>query len=246
MSQLAPFVDAAASIDRTAWPNLFISYYTYGSAIALGLDLTLRDRTDGKLTAAAYMQAVWRRYGRTANGTPGMAPTAYTVRDLESTLGEVSGDPAFAREYFERFIEGREVVDYATLFRRAGLLIRKAQPGRAWLGSAQLQVGAGGARVASLVPFGSPLYKGGVAQDDQIVSLAGVTLGQPAQLADVLQKHTPGDTVEVEFVRRGGERVRGTLTFEEDPRVEVVTFESAGQAVSADQQAFRNAWLGRR
>ena len=56
----------------------------------------------------------------------------------------------------------------------------------------------------------------------------------------------PGDTVEVEFVRRGGERVRGTLTFDEDPRVEVVTFEAAGQAVSAEQLAFREAWLGRR
>ncbi len=46
MSRLAPFVDAAASIDRTAWPNLFISYYTYGQAIGLGLDLSLRDRTE--------------------------------------------------------------------------------------------------------------------------------------------------------------------------------------------------------
>ena len=46
MSRLAPFVDAAASIDRTAWPNLFISYYTYGQAIGLGLDLSLRDRIE--------------------------------------------------------------------------------------------------------------------------------------------------------------------------------------------------------
>ena len=50
MSRLAPFVDAAASIDRTAWPNLFISYYTYGQAIGLGLDLSLRDRSNGKVT----------------------------------------------------------------------------------------------------------------------------------------------------------------------------------------------------
>ena len=64
MSRLAPFVDAAASIDRTAWPNLFISYYTYGSAIAMGLDLSLRDRTDGKLTIDAYMRALWRQFGR--------------------------------------------------------------------------------------------------------------------------------------------------------------------------------------
>jgi hypothetical protein len=86
MSRLAPFVDAAASIDRTAWPNLFISYYTYGAAIAMGLDLSLRDRTDGKLTLDTYMRALWRKYGRTANQTPGVVPSTYTIRDLENTL----------------------------------------------------------------------------------------------------------------------------------------------------------------
>ena len=173
MSRLAPFVDAAASIDRTAWPNLFISYYTYGSAIAMGLDLSLRDRTDGKLTIDAYMRALWRRFGRASNQTPGLAPAAYTIRDLENTLGEVSGDSAFAKEFFERYVEGREVVDYAKLFLRAGLVVRKRAAGTPWLGDAQLQAGAGGARVASLVPFGSPLYKAGVAQDDLVVSLDG-------------------------------------------------------------------------
>jgi predicted metalloprotease with PDZ domain len=48
MSRLAPFVDAAVSIDRTAWPNLFISYYTYGQAIGLGLDLSMRDRSNAR------------------------------------------------------------------------------------------------------------------------------------------------------------------------------------------------------
>ncbi len=43
MSQLAPFVDAAVSIDRTAWGNTFISYYTWGAAVGLGLDLSLRE-----------------------------------------------------------------------------------------------------------------------------------------------------------------------------------------------------------
>ena len=58
MSRLAPFTDAAVSIDRTAWNNLFISYYTYGSAIAMGLDLSLRDRSDGKLTLDSYMHGL--------------------------------------------------------------------------------------------------------------------------------------------------------------------------------------------
>src|SRR5207247_305202 len=43
MSYMAPFADGGHTVDRTNWSNTFISYYTYGSAIALALDLTLRD-----------------------------------------------------------------------------------------------------------------------------------------------------------------------------------------------------------
>ncbi len=243
MSRLAPFVDAAASIDRTAWPNLFISYYTYGSAIAMGLDLSLRDRSDGKLTIDSYMRALWRKFGRSSNATPGMVPTTYTIPDLERTLAEVTGDPQFAKEFFERYVTGRELVDFARLFARAGMVVRKRQPGRPWLGEAQLQVGAGGARVASLVPFGSPLYKAGIAQDDHLVSLGGTTLTQPAQIDEVLGRHKPGESIPITFVRRGGEKVEGTIALDEDPRVEIVTIESTGGALSPDQKRFRDAWL---
>ena len=243
MSRLAPFVDAAASIDRTAWPNLFISYYTYGSAIAMGLDLSLRDRSDGKLTIDAYMRALWRRFGRSGNTTPGMVTATYTIPELESTLGEVTGDAAYAKEFFERYVNGRELVDYAKLFARAGLVVRKRQAGKPWLGEAQLQVGAGGARVASLVPFGSPLYKAGVAQDDHIVSIGGTTLTQQAQIEELLARHKPGEVVPVTFVRRGGEKVEGTITLDEDPRVEIVTIEGTGGTLSPEQKRFRDAWL---
>ena len=47
MSRLATFVDAARSVDPTNFSNAHISYYTYGAAVALGLDLSLRDRSDG-------------------------------------------------------------------------------------------------------------------------------------------------------------------------------------------------------
>ena len=243
MSRLAPFVDAAVSVDRTAWPNLFISYYTYGSAIALGLDLSLRDRTDGKLTLDGYMRALWRKYGRSSNPTPGIVPTTYTIRDLENTLAEVSGDATFAKEFFQRFVEGRELVDYAQLFLRAGLVVRKHAAGTAWLGDARLQPGAGGARVASLVPFGSPLYKAGVAQDDLVVSLDGTDLGQDTTVEQILARHKPGTTIPIRFVRRAGEQVDGTITLEEDPRIDIVPIESSGGTLTADQKRFRDAWL---
>jgi predicted metalloprotease with PDZ domain len=243
MSRLAPFVDAAASIDRTAWPNLFISYYTYGSAIAMGLDLSLRDRTDGKLTLDDYMRARWRKFGRSSNQTPGLAPSAYTIRDLQDTLAEVSGDAKFAEEYFKRYVEGRDLVDYSRLMARAGLVVRKRQAGKAWMGDVRLQPGAGGARVITLVPFGSPIYDAGVAQDDFVVSLDGADLVRDGQVEEILARHKPGDAVAIRFVRRGGEKVETTVTFEEDPRIEIVPVENAGGTLSADQRRFREAWL---
>jgi predicted metalloprotease with PDZ domain len=38
MSEQAPFVDGAAFNDQQNKNNTFLSYYTYGEAIALGLD----------------------------------------------------------------------------------------------------------------------------------------------------------------------------------------------------------------
>jgi predicted metalloprotease with PDZ domain len=244
MSRLAPFVDAATSVDRTAWPNLFISYYTYGSAIAMGLDLSLRDRTDGKLTLDGYLRALWRQFGRASNQTPGAAPSPYTIKDLERTLAEVSGDPAFARDFFERYVEGRELVDYARLFLRAGLVVRKRSPGTAWLGDANLEASAGGARVASLVPFDCPLYKASVAQDDLVVSLDGVDLGRATAVEQILARHKPGATLPIRFVRRGGEKVEKTIALEEDPRIEIVPIEATGGSPSAEQKRFREGWLG--
>jgi predicted metalloprotease with PDZ domain len=243
MSRLAPFVDAAVSLDRTAWSNLFISYYTYGSAIALGLDLTLRDRSSGSVTLDDFMRAMWARHGRPGVKVPGIVATPYTMADIKARLAEVSGSQEFADDFFARYIEGREVVDYATLFARAGLVVRKRGAGKAFMGNAQLAQGAGGARVTTLVPTGSPLYKAGVEQDDVVVSLGGTDLTVPGQIDQILGAHKPGDVLPIRFVRRAGERVEATVTLDEDPRVEVVAVEKTGGSLTTEQAAFRKAWL---
>ncbi|HWW11985.1 MAG TPA: M61 family peptidase, partial [Brevundimonas sp.] len=101
MSLRAPFVDAAASIDPTN-PNIFTSYYTYGAALALTLDLTLRQRFEG-LTLDDYMRQMWRTHGRTEK--------AYTPDDLRAGLAEVTGDPAFAQAFFDASVRGSELPD---------------------------------------------------------------------------------------------------------------------------------------
>ena len=114
------FTDGGATIDRTNWSTTFISYYEYGGAIALALDLSLRDRSAGRVTLDDYMRAMWRVHGKPGGTRPGYVDRPYTSADAEARLAEVSGDAAFARDFFARFVRGREIADYKTLLAHAG------------------------------------------------------------------------------------------------------------------------------
>jgi predicted metalloprotease with PDZ domain len=70
MSRLAPLVDGATLVDTTRLDG-YISYYTWGDAVGLALDLSLRDRTGGRVTLDDYMRALWTRFGRSAAVRPG-------------------------------------------------------------------------------------------------------------------------------------------------------------------------------
>ncbi|MBI4519744.1 MAG: M61 family metallopeptidase [Gemmatimonadetes bacterium] len=242
MSRLAPFVDAARWVDRTNWENLYISYYTWGAALGLALDLSLRDLTGGRASLDDYMRLMWQRYGRPSSPVEGLVAVPYTLRDARDRLADVSGDRAFADAFFDRFVEGREVADYAGLLDRAGLLLRRGSPGRAWLGDVRFAAGRRGARLGGPAPFGSPIHRAGLDQDDEIVSLEGVSTPSAREVDGVLRRLRPGDTVPIVFERRG-ERVSGRLTLAEDPTLEVVPAERAGRLPSDAQRAFRDDWL---
>jgi predicted metalloprotease with PDZ domain len=248
MSRLAAFVDAAVSIDRTNWENTFISYYTYGAALGLALDLSLRDRSKGQVTLDTYMRALWTRFGRAGQKIPGMVATPYTTADLRSVLADVSGDVAFAEAFFNDFVHGRNAPNYEPLFARAGLILRKRNAGRAFLAAPALNFqGGGGGRLAGPAPFSSALYRAGMERDDLLVALDGVSMTSQEAFNQVLSKHRPGDRVALRFVRRSGEMVDTTVALEEDPRFELLPVEdTSGGQLTPEQKQFRDAWLGTR
>ena len=242
MSRRAPFVDAATSIDRTSVDNTFISYYTWGAAIGFGLDLTLRDRTDGAVTLDQYMQALWQRHGKPGGRAPGYVDRPYTMDDLKDTLASVSGDAGFADEFFARFIQGRDVVNYERLLARAGFVLRLASPGRAFAGQLRLQDARGRPRVAAAVPFGSPAYQAGLERDDVILAVAGLDVATAGDFNRAIGGRRPGDQVPVVFERRG-QRVTSMLRLAESPQIEIVPAENLGQTLTPEQRRFREAWL---
>jgi predicted metalloprotease with PDZ domain len=242
MSQLAPFWDAATAIDPTNFDNTFISYYTWGQAIALGLDLTLRDRSDGRVTLDDYMRAMWTRFGTSAARSAGLVEATYTVADLKTTLATVADDATFANDFFASYIEGGDVVDYARLVARAGFVLRSTAPERGFAGAIPLQDAPRGARVSELVPAGSPAYAAGLERGDVIVSIGGAKVTRADDVDRAITTRKPGDPVAIVFERRG-QPVTATMRLVADPRVELVVAEQIGQPVTAAQRAFREAWL---
>ena len=243
MSRMAPFVDAASWIDRTNWSNTFISYYTFGAAIGLGLDFAIREHTGGARSLDDFMRALWRVHGRPGGARPGYVDHPYTAQDVEARLAEVT-DAAFASDAMSRYIQGHELMDYRRLLALAGLVVRSRFPGRASLGVLQLERSDTRLRVASPTLIGSAAYRAGIAQDDELKAIDKETIGTVDQLEAALHAHKPGDRVRVTFTRRTGQDVTADVSLDPDPRLDIVPLESTGATLSAAQAAFRAAWLG--
>ncbi len=239
MSQQAVYADGAAAADPSNLLNNFLSYYTYGSAVALGLDLTLRTKFAGK-TLDGYMRQLWQDHGKHQKNYAPAKP--YTIADLKASLAKYTGDAAFANDYFARFIEGRDVPDYEGLLARAGFQLRKARPGKLWL-DGQLREQGGAVLIGSPTLRTGPMYKAGLDRGDKILMFDGQAISKPSDISAILEKHKPGDTITIEAEQRGLKKTF-QLTFTEEPNLEVVAFESINKEVTAEMKKLRTEWLG--
>ena len=230
-SRYAVFADAGVAIDQTNKANIFLSYYTYGAATALALDLRLR--SEFKLTLDDYMRALWMAYGK--------PEVAYRVSDLEKTLSELTKNPSFAKDFFKRYIYGTEKNDYAKLLLNAGLVLRKANPGKAFTGFGRLNA-VNGKVILPQTLVGSPAYVAGLDVDDVLLTIDGKDINAVAAVDAIIDAHRPGDTISITYLYRGEQKTT-TLTLTENPTLEVVTIENTGGILTPAMQTFRDSWL---
>jgi predicted metalloprotease with PDZ domain len=250
MSNQAPFRDGAAAADAPN-PNTFISYYTYGAGIAIALDFSLRAK--GK-SLDDFMRTMWLDFGK--------PEIPYSMHDARHALITTSGDSAWAVDFWTRYVEGHDLPDYATLLDRAGIIVRKSAPSQPWIGGAVGagfggrggrgggRAGRGGAAAApgdttarvSSAPANSPLYAAGLDVGDVITSVDGKTIASSGEFEAALTAHKPGDRMSVTYTNTAGQQST-TITIGENPALQTVTYEDAGRTPSAEQLAFRNAWL---
>jgi predicted metalloprotease with PDZ domain len=243
MSRYAVFADAGVSIDPTNENNIFTTYYYYGGATALALDLRLR--SEFNLTLDDYMRTVWLDRGKV------MKP--YTIPDLQNDLAKVTNNSKFAADFFSKYIYGVDKNNYEALLAKAGFLLRKAQPGKAWAGpltgagrrgrSGQARTTGGeGLPILTSTLVGSPVYKAGLDAGDLILKADGKDIKSGQDFNDLVASKNVGDKIMVAYKNRTGEH-ETTVTLEENPYLEIVTYEKAGKQLTKEQQDFRNAWL---
>ncbi|NTW50551.1 MAG: PDZ domain-containing protein, partial [Chlorobiales bacterium] len=236
MSRQAAFADGASFRDPLNHENIFISYYTYGAAISLGLDLVLRTEFEN-LSLDDFMRLLWQKFGRTEK--------PFTNDDLQKLLAHLTRDKKFAARFFNEHIYGNALPDYDRLLGAAGLFLRRKNKGKAWLGKIELLYEDGKAKLKSGTEAGSPLYLAGIDRNDFILSIGEKPISSKEEFDAALEGYSPGDQVILE-VEQHAKKDTVAVTLQEDHTLEIVPYEQAGLAVTDEIRAFRECWLGSR
>lgn len=236
MSMQAPFVDAATSVDAQNKSNTFISYYSWGAVLGLGLDLMLRSKFSD-VTLDDYMRTLWEEYGK--------SETPYRIDDLERTLGEVTDSTEFAEQYFSRYIRNGNMIELEPLLAEAGFLLRKENPGKAVIQFQENKVDFSGEypTITENTIIGSPLYDAGIDRTDILLELDGVSIQNARDLNRILAAHEPGDAMAVKYESLGV-AYDTTITLAEDQTLEVVPYEEIDMQLTEEMKTFRESWLG--
>jgi predicted metalloprotease with PDZ domain len=225
MSYQAPFVDAARSVDEVNRGNTFISYYSYGSALGLALDLALREKG---LNLDDYMKLVWTVFGETED--------SYTIVGLHKALIKYAGAD-FGNAFFNKYIYKSEMPDMKPLFESVGVSLTRDEN----------KIGFGGSvrdgKITGYTTIGSPAYTAGLDKEDTIKSIGDFVLSDSLSFNDALKNFKPNDKVKVVF-ERYGEQKQTEITFKPDPSYSIAVFEANGVTPSETQLANRKAWLG--
>jgi len=96
--------------------------------------------------------------------------------------------------------------------------------------------------ITSSTVSGTPIYKAGLDAGDVILKADGTEIKDQQAFDAIVAAKNIGDKIVVSYKNRTGNH-ETTITLEENPYLEVVTYEKAGKELSKDQQDFRNNWL---
>jgi predicted metalloprotease with PDZ domain len=228
MSQCAPFVDAASSIDEDNFDNTFISYYSYGAVLGMALDLTLR--RDHNTNLDELMRLIWQTYGRTE--------IPYFIPDLQAALAQLTDDEAFAEAWFARHIYQSELPDLKGLLADFGISAATKAPDSVGFYGLSLTQEKESLVISSKVYANTTLYQAGLGEGDRIVSLNGKDIQTSEDWDSAVGSLKLGQTYPIVF-EKNGVTTTGQLKASFDPSFDVKWIPEVDRKTTRR----RNDWL---
>jgi predicted metalloprotease with PDZ domain len=215
--------------------NSQISYYDKGAMLGMLLDLEIRKGSGGAKSLDDVMRYLYNEFYKKNRN--------YTPEDVERAAEQMAGSSL--QSFFDRYVHGREELDYNSALGAAGLRLETTGTGNGKPATEKAFLGAdmamdGDRLMVRSVYTGTPAYDQGLNTSDQIVALDGVRVNRDTLNSRLTEKR-PGDTVEFTIFRFDELR---TLNLKLGGRVDadyrVVPIENA----TDEQKKIYQGWLG--
>ncbi|MBC3910192.1 M61 family metallopeptidase [Undibacterium umbellatum] len=184
-------------------PNAIVSYYTKGSLVALGLDLTIRAETAGKKSLDDVMRAMWQKFGRDfyerslSGKQQGLGET-----EFESLVEQVTG--VNVRRFLDKHVRGVEDVPLAALYADFAVQVNSGSASKKASLGVRVVREANDCKIAN-AHEGRAAHVAGLSPNDIIIAINGlrVTAADAADsLGTALGRYRVGETVQIHAFRR--------------------------------------------
>ncbi len=208
-------------------PNAVVSYYAKGALFALALDLTLRSKTDGRVSLDDIMRTLWERHGKTGIGVG--------EDDIRTIAEECSG--ASLKRLFAEGVSGTRDLPLKKLLAAFGVELSLEAAPTAKAPSLGVKTGSDTNEVKLVNVFdGGAAQAAGLSAGDILLAIEGLRV-TPTTLDKLLARHQPGDSVRIHAFRRD-ELMEFTVRL--DPPSE----DNARLTISEGANTLRKQWLG--
>ena len=144
-------------------------YYPKGSLAGLLIDIAIRDASDNRSSLDDVMRTLYNAAYKNGRG--------FTSDEWWSTVTKLANGKSF-RDFYARFIDGRQPLPYDQIFPLAGLRVARDTTRVPQLGIASLQ-DSSGLHVTQVLPESSAATAG-VQPGDQLVSVGGFSADDPS------------------------------------------------------------------
>jgi len=176
-------------------------YYPKGSLAGLLIDIMIRDASDNHRSLDDVMRTLYNTAYKNGRG--------FTSDEWWATVTKAANGKSF-KDFYARFIDGRDPFPYDQVFPLAGLKVSRDTTRVPQLGIASLQDSTG-LHVTELIP-GSAAAAAGIQPGDQLISVGGFNANDPNwtdQFRSRYARQAEGTELPVVIRRNGGEQ---TLT----------------------------------